>query len=97
MQLLLQDLDGETLAGHLLIGRQVHHAHTALTELALDAVAAAEQLTDRQPHRVGGAVRLRLPGCAAVSISGPYIGRPRLRRDLLRARGQLRIDFSLAG
>jgi hypothetical protein len=41
------------LAGYLLIGDQVHHPHPPFTELALDAVAAAEQLTDRQPHRAG--------------------------------------------
>ena len=53
LQLLLQDLDGEPLAAQLLIGDQVHHPHPPFTELALDAVAAANQLTERQPHRVG--------------------------------------------
>jgi hypothetical protein len=53
VQLLLQDLDGEPPAGHLLIGDQVHHPHPPFTQLALDAVAAADQLTERQPHRVG--------------------------------------------
>jgi len=47
VQLLLQHLDGEPLAGYLLIGGEVHHPHPSLTELALDAVAAAKQLTDR--------------------------------------------------
>ena len=53
MQLLLQDLDGEPLTGYLLIGGQVHHAHPPFTELTLDAVSAAQQLTDCQPNRVG--------------------------------------------
>jgi len=49
----LQDLDGEPLTGYLLIGGQVHHAHPPFTELTLDAVSAAQQLTDCQPNRVG--------------------------------------------
>ena len=53
VQLLLQNLDGKPFAGHLLIGRQIHHPHPALTELSLDAVAAADQLTGHQPHRAG--------------------------------------------
>jgi hypothetical protein len=52
-QLFLQDPDGEPLAGYLLIGGKEYHPHVPLAELAIDAVAAAEELTGREPHRVG--------------------------------------------
>src|SRR5437762_7810559 len=54
----LQDLDRKGLADHLFIGREVHHPHPTLTELALDAVAAGEPLTDRQPFIEAGSFRV---------------------------------------
>ena len=56
VEVFFQDFDREDLADDLFIGGQVHHPHSAHTELALDAVAAGKSVTDRQairgcPHR----------------------------------------------
>src|ERR1700722_2283230 len=53
-----QDLDREGLAGHLLIGGQVHHPHSPLADFALKPVGAGKLLTDREPVIPGGVTRL---------------------------------------
>jgi hypothetical protein len=68
VQLPLQYLDGESLAGHLLIGGQVHHAHSPLTELAFDAVAPAKQLTGGQPRRDFGLTGRELRGGGDATV-----------------------------
>src|SRR5450755_3090191 len=45
--LLCQDFDRESLAFDLLVARQVDNAHTAFTQLSLEAVAPAEQVAGR--------------------------------------------------
>jgi hypothetical protein len=59
----LQDLDCKLLARDLLIADQVHHSHAALAELALDAVAAPEQLASCEARCA--ATRLLRPGSTA--------------------------------
>src|ERR1700752_97362 len=90
-QFLLQDLDGKSLAGHLLIGDQVHDPHSAFTELALDTVAAPEQLTRCQAHRARWDMCWRASPFALAPLLELCLRYPLRGWTVLRAGGELRI------
>jgi hypothetical protein len=86
VEVFFQDFDREDLADDLFIGGQVHHPHSAYTELALDAVAAGKSLTDRQA--LVGASFQAVRGCPHRSVIWAYA---------VAAAESVRIDFGLEG
>ena len=87
LQPVLEDLDGEPVAAHLLVGGQIHDPHPALAELALDAVTAAQQPTRWQPH-CGRPLRSSRYGATARQQFGELLR----RWTVLCTRGELRVD-----
>ena len=93
---LLQDLDREPLAGYLLIGSQVYHPHSPLTELALDAVATAEQLARvaanaaADGRQIDGILVADPDSADHTTGRAPQIARPERRIQPTRVTGMTR-------